>query len=375
MNTEKITLDNLYLDPNNYRLRSKPQYSEIPDLTDDKITGKALQQRTFNIITGKNNIEVKDLIDSFKSNGFLKVDNILVRRLEDDKGFVVIEGNRRVAALKVLQRSFEEGFDIGELDDNIFSKEEGEDKGIEVVRYDYQNPEEYLILMGLRHVSGNKKWDRYNQAKLISELHDSGYNIAQIANKLGVSNKRSVQQQLEAFHAIQDFINDDVSYDVSPSFNPHDRFMIFIEVLLKRKVKNWLEWDSVKKEFTNKENLKRFYTWITPNYETPEDDEDSGINDGELLDPIIVNHKEIRLLNEIIDDEESLVKMEDSRSIHEAVEQNEGFTKKKFTKEIKRAERILKNIKFGPSLQLDIEDKTALNNIRRISDRILDEDD
>jgi len=374
MNTTRISINELYLDPENYRLKSKPQYKEIPDLTDEKITGSALQQRTFNIVAGKNNIEIRDLINSFTTNGFLKVDNILVRKLEDNKGYVVIEGNRRVAALKVIQKSLSEGFDIGELDSDIFTKSPEENGGIEVVLYNYETPEEYLVLMGLRHVSGNKKWDRYNQAKLISELYENGYTTIEITNKLGISNKRIVQEQLDAYYAIQAFINDEISYDSPTSFNPHDKFMIFVEVLLKRNVRNWLKWDSDKKEFLNKENLTRFYSWITPTYETP-DDEDAGLNDGELLDPIIINHKEIRLLNEIIEDAESIERLEETRNINEAIEQNEGYTKKKFSKEIKRAESILKNIKFGPSLELEPNDINSLQNIKKITDRILSNDD
>lgn len=373
MNNKRVLLRNLYLDPNNYRLRSKPQYKEISDLTDDKITGQALQQRTFNIISGKNNIEIRDLIDSFTTNGLLKVDNILVRKLDNDKGYVVIEGNRRIAALKVIQESFNEGFDIGNLDAKIFSDSLDEDAGIEVITYNYKNPDEYLVLMGLRHVSGNKKWDRYNQAKLIAELSDNGYSVGEISNKLGISNKRVVQQQLDAYYAIQGFLNDESSYESTSSFNPHDRFMIFVEVLLKRNVHSWLGWDTNKKEFLKKENLKRFYTWITPAYQIP-DDEDAGLNDGEILEPIIVNHKEIRLLNEIIEDEESIERMEETRDIQEAIEQNEGYTKKKFSKELKRAENILKNIKFGPSLELETNDITSLENIKKITDRILDEE-
>ncbi|HOY17292.1 MAG TPA: ParB/Srx family N-terminal domain-containing protein [Haliscomenobacter sp.] len=370
MNTQNISLNELYLDPNNYRLRSHPQYKEIQDLTDEKIIGPALQQRTFAIVSGKNNFEIRDLIDSFKTNGLLKVDNILVRKLANNKGYVVIEGNRRVAALKELKKSYDEGFDIGKLSPELLNEEINLTGGIEVVNYSYSTPEDYLILMGLRHVSGNKKWDRYNQAKLIAELHMKGSTVSEIANKLGIANKRAVQEQLDAYYAIQDFINDEITYEDSPSFNPHDRFMIFVEVLLKRNVRSWLNWDSNQKKFLNTENLKRFYTWITPTFEAT-DEEDAGLNDGDTLEPIIVNHKDIRLLDEIVDDPDSLDRMEETRSITEAIEQNEGYTKKKFSREIKRAELILKNIKFGPSLDLETSDIYALENIKKIADRII----
>lgn len=374
MNSKRIALDKLFLDPNNYRLRSKSQFKEIPDLTDDKITGQALQQRTFNIISGKNNIDIKDLIDSFTTNGFLKVDNILVRELENGDGYVVIEGNRRAAALKALQKSHSEGFDIGELNPKVFDEPDDDNQGLEVVIYNYDTPEEYLVLMGLRHVSGNKKWDRYNQAKLIAELYQKNASTSEITAKLGIANKRVVQQQLDAYYAIQDFLSDESSFDAPTSFNPHDRFMIFVEVLLKKNVREWLGWDSDNKKFIHKNNLKRFYTWITPFYAVSDED-DAGLNDGELLEPILINHKQIRLLNEIIDDSDSLDRLEETRDLQEAIDQNEGYTKKKFSKEIKRAESILKNIKFGPSLELEVSDSISLNNIKRIVDRILDTDE
>lgn len=369
MNLVTIPLDKIYLDPKNYRLRSHPNYKDIPDLTDEKIVTKALQQRTTNLVVGKNNIEIKDIIDSFKSNGYLRVDNILVRKLDNiDDSYVVIEGNRRVAALKILQQSYSEGFEVGILNTDIFSSE----KGIEVVVYNYETSDEYLILMGLRHVSGNKKWDRYNQAKLISELDTNGYSVEDIANKLGISNKRVVQDQLDAYHAIQAFIDSEYAQDFISNYNPHDKFMLFVEVLLKRKMKQWLEWDNRQKKFLNTANLNRFYSWVTPTYAAPEED-DEGLNEGEYLDPIIVNHKEIRLLDEIIEDDESLDILEETRSVNEAVEQNDGYTKKKFAKEIKRAEGILRNIKIGPALSLDSFDLASLQNIKRISERLLNE--
>ncbi|MNK42083.1 ParB-like nuclease domain protein [compost metagenome] len=369
MNTKKISIDKLFLDPNNYRLRSNPAYKEITGLTDDQITGALLQQRTQNIVGGKNNSEVLDLINSFKTNGFLKVDNILVRELKDDLGYVVVEGNRRTVALKMLKRSFDEGFDIGKMDPRLF---DGQDGGIEVVIYDYPTDEDYLVLMGLRHVSGTRKWDRYNQAKLIAELSSKGLGIDEISSKLGVPNRRAVQEQLDAYCAIQPFIATKSLYEMSPAFNPHDRFMIFVEVLLKRNVRNWMGWNSESKTFGNIENTNRFYSWITPNF-IQEDDDEAGINDGELLDPIIINHKQIRELDEIIDDPDSLERLEQARSITEAIEQNDGYTKKKFSKEIKRAETILKNVKLGPSLELNNEDGQSLNNIKRLVNLMLDE--
>lgn len=366
MNSINVSLDNLFLDPNNFRLRSNPKYIEVTDATAQKITNKSIQERTKRLLSGRNNIEIKDLIDSFKSNGLLKVDNILVKLLKGttDK-YIVIEGNRRVAALKILKESYENGYDIGKLDREIFG-----DKGIEVVRYNYRKEEDYLILMALRHVSGNKKWDKYNQAKLIAELSEKGYSNDEIANKIGIASKVIVQQQLDAYYAITDYLGRNDLYDDDPSFNPHEKFMIFLEMLQKRNVRDYLGWNPKNKTFANKSNLDRFYSWISPDVKYDYDDEDKDGEEFEKLPPIIVNHKQIRQLNEIIDDPESLDMLEDTRSIDEALEQNAGYTQKKFTAELQKAEKILRNVKFGASLKIKSDEKQILTNIIQLAQKI-----
>lgn len=149
-------IKNLYLDPNNYRFVDDLNYEKVGDenLQDEKI-----QHRTRGLIEGTKREKIKDLIDSFKANGYLKVDVIQLRGLGDNH-FLVIEGNRRVAALKCLQEDYENGLPIGKLDPRIFANVPSE---ITEEKDGLNN----LIVMGLKHISGNKKWAAINQAQLI----------------------------------------------------------------------------------------------------------------------------------------------------------------------------------------------------------------
>lgn len=99
-------LKNLFLDPNNYRFVDNENYKKIDekDLLDINI-----QKRTRNFIEGNKRENIKDLIASFKANGFLDVDVIQVRDLGNNQ-YLVLEGNRRVTALKALQEDYEKGF-------------------------------------------------------------------------------------------------------------------------------------------------------------------------------------------------------------------------------------------------------------------------
>ncbi|EAP9450498.1 hypothetical protein ET345_25275, partial [Salmonella enterica] len=78
-----------------------------------------IQRRTRFFIEGNRQENIKDLIASFKANGYLDVDVIQVKDLGDNN-YLVLEGNRRVTALKALQEAHEKGFDIGKLDPSIF---------------------------------------------------------------------------------------------------------------------------------------------------------------------------------------------------------------------------------------------------------------
>lgn len=372
MQSFRVSINNLFLDPNNFRLRSHPQFVELIDPTSPKIMNAAVQERTRRLVAGKDGIEIKDLVDSLKTNGFLKVDNILVRKLEGtaDK-YLVIEGNRRVAALKQLQSSLRAGYDIGNLDPGIFDDPNtSPNVGVDVVGYSYNKEEDYLILMALRHVSGNKRWDRYNQAKLISELHEKGFRIEDIANRIGIPSKQAVQQQLDAYYAISDYLKRKDLYEDDSTFNPHEKFMIFIEALLKRNVREFLGWNNQEKIFTKENNVLRFYSWISPAIIPDYDDEDGDGEEYERKPPIIVNHKQVRQLDEIINDEESLSILEEKRDIDEALEQNSGYTQKKFTAELRKAEKILKNIKFGSTLKINDDEKEVLESIITLANKI-----
>ena len=90
MSSKRISrhLDRLLLDPNNYRFIDRPEYSKVPD---HQLDDARVQQRTLNFLLGKNNSNVKDLISSFTTNGFLDIDQIQVKAVGDK--YVVLEGN------------------------------------------------------------------------------------------------------------------------------------------------------------------------------------------------------------------------------------------------------------------------------------------
>ncbi len=364
---KKVHLDNLFLDPNNYRLRTYPNYQPVNKGSETKTS---IQQRTYNMLAGENNFEILDLIESFKSNGFLRVDHILVRRhdeleakkkSEDEKtNYIIIEGNRRLATLKFLYEQYKKDFDIGNIDIKIFND------GVDVIVHEYPNETDYLILMGLRHVSGNKKWDVYNQAKLVFELSKKEYSNLEISKKIGIKPKSKVEELLRGYFAIQDFIKYVKEENLESFVNPHDKFMMFVELTNQINLRKWVGWDDNNFKITNEENKRRFFNWIQP-IPTGEIEEDNYTPD----DPYIKNHKQIRDLNELIFDEEFLTKMEEYGSFDSAKYENPTYKNKEFSEILKSMEKQFGTFTYGFISTLNDENRGILNRIKNIIEDFL----
>lgn len=361
MEAKTFNIDNLYLDPNNYRLRSNPDWTPV---NPRNILKPAIQRRTYYFIAGENNYKINDLIESIRTNGFLKVDLILVRRFEKTNNYFVIEGNRRLAALKALKEQHEKGYDIGNLKKEFLGNGKGE--GVEVVEYNYKEEKDYLVLMGLKHVSGNRKWDFYNQAKLLYELRSQGEDDSQIAKEIALNDKSKVDQQIRGYLAMQNFLDEIKTENLGGNYDPYEKLQMFIDLTTRAKLKKWVDWDDRSNRCKNEENKLRFYSWIKPRTSVDEETDEPQIEP-----PIIVNHKQLRVLENILEDKEALEYLEDSGNLDEALSQNFAYTQTKFSKVISSVERTIRNIPIGTTLKFTDADRGSLITIKKIVEDIL----
>lgn len=340
MDFRKVSIGELLLDPNNYRLRGAENYKYVED---KNINNVMVQKRVLKMLRGDNSANIKDLLDSFKENGYLKIDNIIVKNLGKENEYVVVEGNRRVAALKTLKELYDDGMDIGNLDPGIFD-------GMDVVLYDVSD-KEYEIIMGLRHVSGIKEWGDYEQAELIANLaRNHKMSLREIANSLGIS-ALMVKKRLNTYYALEIFRNDQ---DYGWAFAPNKLSSIFYEIMGKGVIRDqWLGWDEELNSFTNKKNMRRLFSWLVPNE----------ADDGKLLEPIITKRDEIRVLAKLIMDEEALVKLEESRSVAVALEESGVYLKEGLKDSLKQIIKLLNKLNLGALTELTKEDKQTVKEM------------
>jgi len=245
----QVSLENLYLDPNNPRF-IEMQTEPVPE---ERIKEQSIQERVLHWLEEK--VGIGDLLESIRRYGFLKADRIIVKLL-DEESFVVVEGNRRVAALKVLNISHKHG-EITLHHDVLSSI-----RTIEALVYRGKRSDIAWVIQGLRHLTGIKGWPRLQQAKFVTEnfYEERRMGFREIAKLLGMKSTE-VGAMIRSYYAYRQAKEDE---EFGEFIGP-EKFSMFQEAVFKKPVlKTWLEWDDRTKSFQNTENFKRFLSWITP---------------------------------------------------------------------------------------------------------------
>jgi hypothetical protein len=95
-----IPLESIYLDPNNPRFIG-PDWTFTPDVD---IKNDEVQDKT--ILKLVSDFQVGRLKMNMEVNGYLPIDRVIVREFSKSK-YVVLEGNRRICAAKLLSKDNE----------------------------------------------------------------------------------------------------------------------------------------------------------------------------------------------------------------------------------------------------------------------------
>lgn len=296
---ETVNISQLFLDPNNFRLINEKNYTPV---NKEKICDEQVQRRTLTLLCGNKNENIQDLLDSFKANGYLPVDQIQVKKIENSNNFLVLEGNRRTAALKILKELYEnESIDTQKFDVNFL-------KSIPVVVYSGADDEvQQFIVMGLKHISGNKKWGEWNQAQLVKSLYNSEkMSEEEICASIGID-KTSLRRNLRALSLIEQYKDSDFGDQFSTSMYP-----IFREAVSNNGIKDWIGWDDNDKLATNKTHLEQFFSLISN--DNIIDDSDNKI----ILTPAITKREEIRTFSQFINDDDAVKFLIKTRNIASA---------------------------------------------------------
>jgi hypothetical protein len=98
-----IEPDNLLLDPNNYRFLDIDGYRAVSNRA--RYAEPGVQERALALLQTTKSFELDALKDSIKTNGFIPLEQIVVEPYPSEEKpthYLVVEGNRRVAAVRSL---------------------------------------------------------------------------------------------------------------------------------------------------------------------------------------------------------------------------------------------------------------------------------
>lgn len=125
---------------------------------------------------------VQDLMSSIGQQGYFPGEPLLVVPSQDGR-YIVVEGNRRLTAVKLLngqlvaprRRSRSVALIVGEA----------RQRPTELPCIAYETREEVLRYLGFRHITGIKEWDALSKARYLADLRDTFYGELPRAEQLG----------------------------------------------------------------------------------------------------------------------------------------------------------------------------------------------
>jgi len=348
----RTKLANLLLDPNNYRFIDRLDYTQVPQ---ERIGEERIQKRTLDFLRGKSNENIEDLINSFRTNGILKQDPIQVKRIGEDQ-FIVIEGNRRTAALKLLQERYTRNFDIGVLQEADFDNIEVLEIKPSSNGFDRKHE---LIAMGLNHIGGKKRWSPLNQAQLVYDLlHQCNMSENDVCASLGIS-----KQLLKRSQRTLGLINRYKMSDFGDQFTT-PMYSIFEEIMKTPDIKGWLKWNDSEMKCDNQINEEKLFSWIS-RIESSESTDDLDSKDGYLYEPIITKSTDIRNLAKFINDKKAITEMEEKRDLVNAFANSSAVGKNEVQNALVGLEGDLKKLKKS-SEYIDAKQMTKINECKDI---------
>ena len=199
---DELPLDVLHLDPENPRL---PRGNDWHQFSEPEILREFL--RRYNLV---------EIARSIASKGFTPrhAEALLVVETElGSERYYVVEGNRRLATLKLLcseQLRAEAGATSEEWQQLAERSAQHDLAIIPVIKYrDRADIDDYL---GFRHITGPRPWRPEAKARFIAKLLADGDDIGMIARRIG-SNHRTVRRFAEAYAIYTQAVDNDIDMD------------------------------------------------------------------------------------------------------------------------------------------------------------------
>lgn len=247
--TKDIELEKIFLDPNNPRFISM-DWEHVPD---SKVKDESIQKAVINKL--ETDFSVDRLVMNMEINGFLPIDRVVLRQIDDDS-YVVLEGNRRICAAKLLKQKHIDNAESvpAEIIESIAL--------IPCLVYTGTNTEASWIFQGLRHIMGIQEWSAFNKARLIVTLmEEEELSLTEVGKRFGLT-AFGAGQWVRGYYAFkQTKETSDYTKEVDERAYP------YLQELFSRSnspIRDWMKWNEPAKRFDDDLNYNEFLSWLYP---------------------------------------------------------------------------------------------------------------
>jgi hypothetical protein len=240
-----------------------------------------------------------ELVDSFLENGYIDYEPLVVRRREPDSDeYVVVEGNRRLAALKHIRDK--------KTDYEKLSKRLSDLDQIPVLVFpemgDEQDKQEQRVYLGVRHLFGFRDWPAESKARFLDALIKKPDDLTRTMRELNI--KRSeIQRYLVPLR---------LRKHAKELWEPHDKqdFWVLGEGLNRTGIRQYIGLDVNKDTYAvnavNKGKLETLFRFI---YGTPSKNRN---------DRVIQDTRDLSDLAKVLAHDKASAALEKGRTLEEA---------------------------------------------------------
>lgn len=275
---QDIEPQRLLFDPGNLRLIERDR--DLHRAKAIELGQPALQQRVESALRDSKSFEIEALATSIANNGFLRHERLIVVRYDGDR-YLVLEGNRRLAAVRLVLEKYAESELSSEVlqslrtlpchlleGEPIVDLTKGKRTSVESEMHLSAYRRASAIYVGLRHLMGAKSWEpasRYEfQAQLILE---EGWTLSQVAARFGRT-VTAVRRDLQAQVLYRNFS----SWERKQNKAHILTYNAFSEAVRSSSIKKWLGWSDGENEILNKGRENAFFHYISAHF--PKDGEE-----------------------------------------------------------------------------------------------------
>jgi len=279
----KVSPDELHFDPSNPRFAGPGG-----NLTEEEI--QQLLEREPHIAL--------ELVDSFLENGFIEYEPLVVSKRPSDDGFHVVEGNRRLAAIRhIRQNKAKYEKKSSKLDDleqvSVLVFPEG----------DREQQTKQRVYLGVRHLFGFREWPAESKARFLDSQIKTKADVTRTMRELNIK-KHELSRYLIPYR---------IRKQAADLMKPHQDqdFWVLGEGLNRSGVKEYilLEIDKDTLE-VNKVDLKRLKNLLTFVYGTPQKNRE---------DRLIEETRDLSKLGKVLSNAQATAAVEKGKSLEDAL--------------------------------------------------------